>query len=145
MSEFVPKEKYEGVWNGENVRFTRVWRGRRFTDEECAALCAGETLEVRDLVSQKTGKTYGVRAKLDKLKGKDTGREYIGIDIVNFLPRGLPEVFLKHQFTEDEKIMLEAGKPVRIDDFVSTKTGNTFGATVTYDSETGKLNLDYNR
>lgn len=107
MSEFVPKEKYEGVWNGENVRFTRVWRGRRFTDEECAALCAGETLEVRDLVSQKTGKTYGVRAKLDKLKGKDTGREYIGIDIVNFLPRGLPEVFLKHQFTEDEKLCLK--------------------------------------
>jgi DNA topoisomerase-3 len=138
MSEFVVKEKYEGTWNGKRVRFSREWRGRRFTDEECEALCEGKTLEVRDLVSVKTGKPYGVKCHLADLVSSQ-GNAYVGVDIVEFLKRGVPQTFLQHDFTEDERIMLESGKAVQVDDFVSNKTGKTFSCKVTYDPDQDRL------
>lgn len=145
MSEkFEPKEHYEGVWNGESVRFTRVWRGYRFTDAECKALCDGKDIEVKGLVSRKTGKTYGVLARLENLVSS-SGHPYIGVSQVGYLKRGVPAEFCKHKFTEDEKILLEAGKSVQVDDFVSGKTGNTFGCKVRYDEEQDKLVLNFDR
>lgn len=43
------KELYHGRWNGRNVSFDRIFRGRRFTDAECQALCDGELIEVHNI------------------------------------------------------------------------------------------------
>lgn len=139
------KEQYNGVWNGKSVHFSRVWRGYRLNDEECEALCAGKQIEIRGLVSQKTGREYGVLAELQDQVSSRTQAHYVGVGQVSYLKRGVPEEFLKHKFTEDERIMLEAGKMLRVDDFVSRKTGNKFGCKVTYNPETDRLDLHFER
>lgn len=40
-------ERWKGVWNGESVEFDRVFRGHRFTDDECKRLCNGEEISVK--------------------------------------------------------------------------------------------------
>ena len=47
-----------------------------------------------------------------------------------------------HRFTEDERILLEGGKEVYIEGFVS-KAGNTFNVTVSYgvNPETGRKGI----
>lgn len=52
------KEYYEGYYENQSILFDRVFRGYRFTDEECFALCQGEWLEVHNL--QNNGVLYGV-------------------------------------------------------------------------------------
>ena len=52
------KEMYKGNWNGHNVEFERVFRGYRFSDEECEALCRNEMLEVHGL--ERDGVKYSV-------------------------------------------------------------------------------------
>lgn len=144
------KEKYEGRWNGKMVKFTRTWAGHRFTDDECRALCAGEEIEVRGLVSAKTGKEYGVLGKLTKQSYN--GHEYVGFERTGFLsdnagfqngaggqggdfkrPEGVPKTWCGHRFTDDEKTLLEAGEPLLITDAVSKKTGKKFSCTLTYE------------
>lgn len=39
-------EVYRGIWRGKPVEFERVFRGRRFTEDECRALCNDEMLEI---------------------------------------------------------------------------------------------------
>ena len=136
------KEQYQGTWNGRSVHFSRLWRGYHLSDEECEALCAGREIEIRGLVSKKTGKTYGVKAHLANLTSS-TGRAYVGVDQVGYLKRGVPVEFCKHKFTDDERTLLEAGKTVQIDDFVSGKTGRQFGCKVTYDEAEDKLQLHF--
>lgn len=52
------KEMYHGIWDGHKVEFERVFRGYRFSDEECEALCRGEMLEVHGL--ERDGVKYSV-------------------------------------------------------------------------------------
>lgn len=78
-------ERYSGVWNGREITIKREWRGHVLTDDECERLCDGEIIEIRDLVSSKTGKPYGVTARLALLTSKTTGKEYVGVDQVDFI------------------------------------------------------------
>ena len=143
MADFVQKEKYEGVWNGRDVRFNRVWRGHRLTDKECEALCNGDTIDIDGLKSQKTGNSYGVRARLADLEYD--GHPYVGLEQVGFMKRGVPQEFLGHKFTEDERIMLEAGKDVKVDGLNSKKNpGKTFSAKLRYDEAEDRIVMDFN-
>lgn len=66
LGQMGTEETFHGFWCGEEVTFPRVFRGYRFTDEECIGLCYGETMEVHN-IDGKYGK-YGVRGKLAKSK-----------------------------------------------------------------------------
>lgn len=58
------KEYYEGTFHGQNIRLNRNFRGYRFSDAECEALCHGEWLEVHNL--ENNGVLYGVCGTLEK-------------------------------------------------------------------------------
>ena len=145
MAEYVQKEKYEGMWNGEPVKFNRVWRGHRFTDEECEALCNGENVEVRGIISPKTGHEYGVSGHLDNLvfTDKESGdtRDYIGFKQDKFLPRPIPDVWCQHAFTQAEKQALEKGDAVSIEDAVS-KAGKKFKCRIRYNKDDGNFSFE---
>ena len=126
---FEEKEKYEGIWNGKSVKFTRMWGGHRFTDEECEALCNGDEIEVFGLKS-KAGKEYGITGKLSEQSYN--GHDFVGFERTGFANKpGVPDSWCKHEFTADEKLRLEAGTIVHIAGAVSKK-GNVFDCDVIY-------------
>lgn len=43
------QDDYQGFWHGQEVSFPRDFRGYRFTDEECQALCNGNRVEVHNI------------------------------------------------------------------------------------------------
>ena len=59
--------RYEGVFGGEAVSFSRMFRDRFLTDEECEALCDGLTVTLQGLSRISGGRTvqYGVRVALE--------------------------------------------------------------------------------
>lgn len=128
MSDFPEKEKYEGVWNGTPVKFTRTFRGKRLSDDECARLCSGATIEVRGLTA-KSGKQYGVTARLNNLEYN--GHKYVGVEQVDFI-HDFPTEWCGHKLTADETAMLKAGHPIDINDAVSKKTGKKFSCKLTW-------------
>lgn len=137
MQQTTEKEKYTGIWSetGEEISFTRTWSGHRFTDIECEALLAGKTIEVLGLKSAK-GNTYGVVGKLSKQTYK--GRNFIGFERMGFAqPKTPPEKWSGHTFTDDERVMLEQGLSVALDDCVSKKTGREFSCKVSWTKEDG--------
>ncbi len=134
------KEKYEGIWNGKTVRFTREWSGHRFTDEECEALLRGEEIEVHGLKSAKTGNTYGVKGKLTEQEFN--GNKYVGFERTGFADRvsdGVPNAWCGHVFTADEKAKLEAGEEIFVEGLKSNKTGKVFSANLKYDKNDKKI------
>lgn len=75
-------EVYRGTWNGHSVAFERVFRGYRFSDEECEALLNGEMLEVHGL--RRGDVVYSVTGSLAQSKfAMLTGPGY---NIVRFIP-----------------------------------------------------------
>lgn len=132
-------EIYEGKWHGEPVRFRRDFRGRRLDDAECALLCKGEEIEISGLVSSKSGKTYGVIAKLVE---PNEHSKYVHIEQIDFISdrRGVPDEWCGHKFTEDEKLLLESGHKVELVNCVSKK-GNVFDVPVTYEEEDGRMRI----
>ena len=58
------EDKYTGTWCGQTVSFDRNFRGHRFTDEECEALCKGERIEVHNI--QNRNGVYAIQGKLDR-------------------------------------------------------------------------------
>lgn len=129
---FQNKEYYEGIWNGENVKFNRCYSGYRFTDDECSRLINGETIEIDGLVSAKTGKKYGVRGKLSRQTYE--GHEYVGFERLGFLERefGIPDEYMSHVFSSSEKEKLLNGEEIRVSDFVSPRIGTKFGCQVSW-------------
>lgn len=128
------KERYEGIWNDQPVKFTRSFSGYRFSDAECEALCDGETIPVT-AVSAKTGQSFTCKGKLQKQSFVNSeGKEihYVGFKAI--FDDGVPKKWCEHIFTEDERTLLEMGKEVYIEGFVSKK-GNVFGAKVKYDTK----------
>lgn len=124
-----PKEKYEGTWNGQPVKFTREWGGHRFTDDECEKLCAGEEIIVDGLVN-KDGKPYAITGKLNNLSYN--GHKYVGFERTGFANTNkaeIPAEWCKHVFTADEKLLLEAGQVIELDGCISKK-GNIFACKV---------------
>lgn len=126
---FVKKDKYEGIWKGKQVSFSREWSGHYFTDDECERLCKGEEIEINGLVS-KAGKTYGVVGNL--AKQKFNGRSFVGFNRLRFAGSGtIPDEFCKHRFSDKEKADLQAGKVVSVQGMVS-KAGKVFDAKLKY-------------
>ena len=128
MSDFPEKEKYEGVWNGTPVKFNRTFRGKRLSDDECAELCSGATIEVRGLTA-KSGKQYGVTARLNNLEYN--GYKYVGVEQVDFI-HDFPTEWCGHKLTADETAMLKAGHPIEVNDAVSKRTGKKFSCKLTW-------------
>lgn len=64
-------EYFTGKWRGRDVRFRRTFRGHRFSDAECEALCAGNRIEVHNLEG-KNGSyaVQGMLASEDSLFGQ---------------------------------------------------------------------------
>lgn len=148
------QEQFSGVWNGRKIRFKREWKGHMLTDEECEALCRGETIQIDGLTGYNSGKSYSALTRLEErtFVGKE-GKEVTVVvpRMVDFAkqpprerPQGVPEEYLGHKFTEDERLMLESGRPVLVEDYVSRKTGHKFRALTTYDPEENRLNFDFN-
>ena len=141
------KEKYDGVWSGKKVSFNRVYSGHRFTDAECEALCRGEEIEVRDLKSEKTGATYGVKGKLSEQSYN--GHSFVGFERIDFLDTkpgasgssapaadrytgtwkrkkiSFKREWGGHYFTDAECEALCRGEEIQVDNLVSAK-GNTY-------------------
>lgn len=133
--QFEEKEKFEGMWNGKQVRVTRVQRGYRLTDKECETLLDGGS--VTCTFKSAAGKPYKMAGRLADLEYK--GRKYVGIDFK--FPEGVPDKWCGHTFTDEEKEQLEAGLSIFIEGFVSKK-GNTFDANVSYtEGEDGKKRI----
>lgn len=55
---------YQGVWHGTAISFDRNFRGHRFTDEECKALCNGERIEIHNIVNRHG--VYAVQGHLEE-------------------------------------------------------------------------------
>lgn len=134
------KEKSEGKWNGKDVRFSRVWRGHRFSDAEVSALLAGKEIEVHGLKSAKGGE-YGVKGKLANQTFKNAEGEeiaFVGFEQSGFINKeGVPARMAGHVFTDDEKSKLEAGEKIFIEGFTSKK-GNNFDAWCSYGVRDGE-------
>lgn len=137
---FADKEYYEGTWRGKQVKFNRVFRGHRFTDDECERLLAGEEIEVLNLKA-KTGSTYGVVGALDNLEFN--GHKYVGFAQKGFVGENkVPAAWCGHTFTQDELTALEAGVELEITDAVSKKTGNKFSCKLKWTKrDDGKMGL----
>lgn len=115
-----------GNWNGKDVKFKKVIRGYELTDDEIQKLLDGETLKFT--FTAKSGKPYRMEGKLADLEFKgEKGKviKYVGVDLQ--FTNEVPDEFCKHKFTDDEKAMLEQGKAILVDDYVSKK-GNNFSA-----------------
>ncbi len=134
------KEKATGTWNGKEVRFSRVWRGHRFTDAEVALLLMGQEIEVEGLKSSK-GTEYGVKGKLASQSfTNDEGEEiaFIGFEQTGFLSKeGIPTKMAGHVFTDAEKAKLESGEKIFIEGFTSKK-GTNFDAWCSYGKRDGE-------
>lgn len=138
--DFQAAEYYEGTWNGESVRFKRVYAQHRFTDRECEALLRGESIVVDDFMSQKTGKLYSARGCLARKVYND--REYVGFNVEEYIDR-IPDEYLGHRFTGDELDKLYNGEHVLIEGYVSKK-GSRFDADTTWeDGDNGRKRLTF--
>lgn len=128
------KERYmcaTGPFQGES--FNRVFAGHRFSDRECRLLERGQSVLVED-ARRRNGGTFACRGKLERKTYN--GREFVGFSIDSF-----PVSWCEHMFTDDERAMLEMGKEIFIDGFISRK-GNVFGCFVRYgEDEDGKKKI----
>lgn len=123
---YIQKQKTVNIFKptGEEVSFSTTWGGHEFTDEEIELLLEGEVIEI-DLVS-KEGKPYSVKGHLGK--DKYQGRSYWGFirDV------DLPEVFLEHVFTAEERERLLSGEVVFIEKLWSQKRKKEFSSKIRY-------------
>lgn len=73
--------QYHGRWRGEDISFNREFRGHIFTDEECAALCRGERIEVHNIRGSRG--TYAVQGRLARVNlGLLSSVKFDVIDVV---------------------------------------------------------------
>ena len=148
MADGEKKEKYTGSWQGSDVSFTRVFCEHRFTDDECEKLCAGETIEVLDAVSPKSGKSFKCRGALanqtfKNKEGKDV--PYVGFKITEFIQdiskSGIPKKWCEHTFTDEEMANLEAGLSVEREDWFSKNKNKKFKATIKWNPDEKKFDF----
>ena len=129
-SNFVKKEKAEGMFNGEQVRFNREWGGHRFTDDEVDKLLAGDNIHFS--AKSKAGNTYeayGYLAHQTFINSQGDEVPFVGFKLdFDLAPDTVPASFCGHKFTAAEKSVLEKGNVLHLTDLVSKRTGNTFEA-----------------
>jgi DNA topoisomerase-3 len=131
----------EGVWQAapggpKKVAFKKIWSGHTFSDDEVAKLLAGETISFK--ARSKTGKPFTATGALGV--GAFKGRKFVG-----FQAEGLdrPTKWSGRTFTPAEVTVLLAGQTLEIDDFVSARTGKTFGCKVSWDAKAKKITPDF--
>ena len=113
------REKAEGIWQGERVRFNRDFCGHRFTDEEVAALLDGK--EISFSATSRAGNQFMAVGSL----GHGT---YNGHDYVGFCLDDLPGSWCGHVFTSEERATLKSGGEVK--GTFTSKAGKQFDATL---------------
>lgn len=136
LEEVEVKAVAEGTWRSPDgprkVRFKRVWGGHEFTDAEVERLLAGESIGFE--ATSRAGKPFTASGRLGT--GVFNGHKFVGfqLDVAEH-----PTSWCGHTFTDQEVRQLEAGKRVRRDDFVSARTGNTFGCEVSWDADRHRI------
>lgn len=129
------KEKAEGIWNGQQVKFNRETRGHRFSDQEVTDLLAGKTINIVGKKNDGSG-TYECHGKLAQLNYN--GHDYIGFDLVGFGKLGAdgkalpPSSWGGYTFTQEELDTLAAGGKVYSDKFVSKAKKKNYETTVRF-------------
>ncbi len=129
-------ERFEGTWEGEEVSPKRTWSGHRFTDDEIEKLLAGEEITI-EAVSARTGKGFKCKGKLSRQTYN--GREFVGFERTAFVNDG-PTSWCKHEFTDQEKKDLLAGKTVKCSKFIG-KSGRAFKAEVKWNATDEKIEV----
>ena len=71
------KETYRGRWCGRDVEFDRVFRGYRFSDEECEALLMNEMIEVHGL--ERNGVKYSVAGCLQESSFSGFSQDFVSV------------------------------------------------------------------
>mgnify|MGYP000859877607 CR=1 FL=1 len=113
------KEFVEGVWQGRQVRFNRVYGSHRFSDDEVEKLLNGETIEIE--LEDKSGTLVKASGSLQELEYK--GSKYIGFKSTITQPGRIQGVWRGRQisykgsykdytFTEQENQDLLADKEI---------------------------------
>ncbi|PUB32556.1 DNA topoisomerase-3 [Promicromonospora sp. AC04] len=130
-----------GVWQKApdgpaRTTFKTTWSGHEFSDDEVTRLLRGETISF--VAQTRAGRTYTATGALARQTYK--GRDFVGFQLE--VPDA-PTTWSGRAFTPGEVTALLAGKALAIDDFVSSKTGNTFGCTVRWDEGTKKIVPDF--
>ncbi|MFE4332534.1 DNA topoisomerase [Streptomyces sp. NPDC056831] len=131
----------EGVWQSapggpKKVAFKKTWSGHEFSDAEVAKLLAGEKISFS--ATNKEGRPYPATGALGV--GDYKGRKFVGFHLE--VPDE-PTKWSGRTFTSTEVSALLAGQVLVIDDFVSARTGKTFGCKVSWDAKTKKIVPDF--
>lgn len=139
MSSADGADRYTGEWNGKKVAFKREWAGHHFTDEECEALCRGETISVKG--KTKDGKDFECQGSLEIQDYK--GRKFVGFKMKENAGTTTDERWVGtwngkkiafkrdwsgHHFTDDECEALCRGEVINIT-ATSSKTGKDFNVS----------------
>ncbi|MFJ1733301.1 DNA topoisomerase [Streptomyces sp. NPDC088254] len=141
LKEQVVAARAEGVWQAapggpKKVAFKKIWSGHEFSDDEVAKLLAGETISFE--ATNKAGKPYTATGALGL--GDYKGRKFVGFQLE--VP-DKPTKWSGRTFTPAEVTALLAGQSLEIDDFVSARTGKTFGCKVSWDAKAKKIVPDF--
>ncbi|MDH2390103.1 DNA topoisomerase [Streptomyces sp. HNM0663] len=140
LKERVDAARAEGVWQvapggPKKVTFKKVWSGHTFSDDEVAKLLAGETISFEARSTE--GKPFTATGALGV--GDFKGRKFVGFQLE--VP-DRPTKWSGRTFTPAEVTALLAGQSLEIDDFVSARTGKTFGCRVSWDAKAKKITSD---
>lgn len=115
-------EYAHGNFEGQDVKFKRVWAGHRFTDDEVDKLLAGETISFT--ANKKEGGTFPATGNL--AHQEYNGHKYIGFKMDplantftgTFQPTGekvsFPKSWSGHDFNSDEVDKLLAGETIHV-------------------------------
>ncbi|WP_338676017.1 DNA topoisomerase [Streptomyces sp. SCSIO 30461] len=141
LKEQVVPARAEGVWQAapggpKKVVFTKIWSGHEFSDDEVAKLLAGQTISFQTRSTE--GKPFTATGALGV--GDYKGRKFVGFQLK--VP-DRPTKWSGRTFTPAEVTALLAGQTLEIDDFVSARTGKTFGCKVRWDAKAKKIVPDF--
>lgn len=96
------KEKYKGFWEGNEIEFSRVWGGYRFSDAECEALLRGTIIKIT------TPKGLTTEGMLGETTFR--GRTFFAFQNANMIPYEM----YGHRLTSEERKLLSDGDSVTI-------------------------------
>lgn len=141
LKEQVIVARAEGMWQKapggpKKVAFKKIFSGHEFTDEEITKLLDGEKIFFQ--ATSKAGRSYTATGALGV--GEFKGKKFVGFQLE--VPDG-PTAWCGRTFTPAEVKSLEAGQTLEINDFVSPKSGKTFGCKVSWDPRAKKIVADF--
>lgn len=141
LKEQVVAARVEGVWQTapggpEKVAFKAIWAAHEFSDGEVVKLLAGETISFE--VMDKAGEPFTATGALGV--GHYRGRRFVGFQLK---VQDRPTKWSGRTFTPAEVTVLLAGQALEIDDFVSARSGKTFGCKVSWDAKVKRIIPDF--